>query len=938
MPCAANDWLLVGEQLLIPTQLSSAPKTHTVSAGESWNSIAAEYGVPVALLKAANPGSVRTGNILYRNERLIIPPVGASLPSATAAPTAAATLQPATPTPEAEVAGEPVTETVTETATVTASVTATVEPEEEITTTTSVTIPSAITTTVAVTAGAELSATTTPTVTDAGLDTDAGDLAVAECPERFGDYVAVMTELINAAPADDAAAGPEAVVEFLTACEALAENGAVITDLTGDGKDDLVVAYQNPNAEQIFIEGDLVVFNSSASGFTLGYRARVAGEVRLLAVEDANADELPDVIWVDTTCGASTCFDTVNVRSWDGSAWADWTDGTITMAYAEIALVDESEAGQGNEIVLEGGIYGSVGAGPQRSRTEIWASLEGVPYALLEKSYSLSECLYHTVIDANRAFLDAPVNGFDAAEALYTMATTDTSLIKCWVRNDELDELRSFSQFRLALIAGYLGDAAGAASAIATLSEDFPDSIYAGVGETWLAEFEAGGDMVAACEAVTAYAEENSGAWEILADYGYTNPSFEAIDVCPVLDVGGDTLDEDAPTEEGEDSTSSLSTSENTAGAIAPAVLSPCPVDLVAYGDVLPDVLAATGPDVAAITAWLAGCNADSAEAPVVVSELNDDGLPDIIVLPTLTSDLGLGPNGAQGAVLIFLGQTDGEYALASAPESYGAPTLLAVEDLNLDGLMDVAWTVTVCATSCALEVQIVTWHGEEFVPMIQPGAMVAEGAARFVPLLPNEPGQGMALELTGGVSGGEGSGLAVAHSESWQSIDGAPYGRVQWRYATDAPDSECLGLRLVEADAAMQAAPLIGYAAAIQAYGNVLAGSTEACSLYGMDPSEEIRLLQGLAIFRLVQAQTYSGDVEGAVTALTGWLEAQMDNPYSAVVVDWSAAFESDGDGQAACAAVRAAFDTTPALWQVTDQFGYDHPALGADQICYVP
>jgi hypothetical protein len=391
-----------------------------------------------------------------------------------------------------------------------------------------------------ITAGEEI--TTTTTVTDDLASATEFDLP--ECPEHFADYPDIMTELINSADP-----GPEAVVAFLTVCEALVDDGVEIVDLNGDGSDELVVVYQNPSTEQIFVEGDLVVFDSGADGYTLGYRARAAGEVRLLRVGDINLDELPDVAWVDTTCGASTCFDTVNVRSWDGTTWADWSDGTITMAYAEINLTDTAEEGLGEEIELEGGIYGSVGAGPQRSRREVWASLEGAPYSLIEKSYSQTECLYHTVLDANRAFLDAPLTGFEAATALYTQAVEDEGLIKCWVRNDELAELRSFSRFRLALIAGYTGDSEGATAQIAQLSADYPGSIYDEVGQLWLASYESSGDAALACEEVTLFVGENSAAWEMLADYGYTNPSFEAVDVCPILDLGS--APEEGSSEEG---------------------------------------------------------------------------------------------------------------------------------------------------------------------------------------------------------------------------------------------------------------------------------------------------------------------------------------------------------------------------------------------------
>lgn len=551
-----NDWLLVGETLLIPSDLSTSSVSHTIKSGESWNSIAEDYGIPADLLRAANPNSIRAGNILYRGEILIIPSVGASAPvapvatsedednkaEATATATEEATVEPtdeatATPTPQAEVeAEETMTATVTVeatsevVATVAVTETETMTGTEELTGTEALSATEVLTTTEQLTSTEEL--TTTLSVTDELASGSEFDLPT--CPERFADYAEVMTDLINSADP-----GTDAVVAFLTACEALVDGGTELADLTGDGVDELVVVYQNPSAEQIFVEGDLVIFNSGTDGYTLGYRARAAGEVRLLTVEDINLDELPDVAWVDTTCGASTCFDTVNVRSWDGATWADWTDGTVTMAYAEINITDSVEEGLGNEIVLEGGIYGSVGAGPQRSRTEVWASLEGGPYSLLEKSYAQSECLYHTVLDANREFLNAPVNGFEAATALYIQAVTDDGLVKCWVRNDELVELRSFSQFRLAVIAGYSGDSAGALAQIAELTAQYPGSIYDEVGQLWLESYQSVNDAALACEEVTLFAEENSAAWELLADYGYTNPSFEAVDVCPVLDLSG---------------------------------------------------------------------------------------------------------------------------------------------------------------------------------------------------------------------------------------------------------------------------------------------------------------------------------------------------------------------------------------------------------------
>ncbi len=74
-PDAVRDtgWLLSGEQLAIPAVGDAESQTHVVGAGESWASIAEEYGVSVNLLFAANPDRVRPGLVLYQGEKLVIP-------------------------------------------------------------------------------------------------------------------------------------------------------------------------------------------------------------------------------------------------------------------------------------------------------------------------------------------------------------------------------------------------------------------------------------------------------------------------------------------------------------------------------------------------------------------------------------------------------------------------------------------------------------------------------------------------------------------------------------------------------------------------------------------------------------------------------------------------------------------------------------------------
>jgi LysM repeat protein len=891
-----NDVLRVGDQLLIPGLSAPTPTTtpsyqeYVVQRGEGWYTIAEKFDVRVGDLFDANPHLIRYNYILRTGDRMLIPVTVAAAPAAAEAEAA-----PATPTPSPEgVATETPSPTATEELGITEEITATVP------------------------------ATTTEEIEVA---------PAALCPTDFIDYPAAIEGALNAADGN-----PETVVEFLESCGAAVADGIHTGDWSGDGAPDVLVIYANPTTETTARQTDLIILNSGAAGYSVSYRARAAGTVTLLATEDINADRQPDVVWVDRTCGVSTCFDTVEVVSWDGSQWRDWTQDSITMAYADIQLEDTTAAGQGQEIILEGGIYGSVGAGPQRSRTEVWASIDGLPYSLLERTNAASDCLYHTVLDANEAFRTGSNDGFATAEDLYTKAATDEALEACWTRTNELDELRSFSLFRLALTAAYQGQPGVATDLIGSLSAGYPDSVYDQVGQTWLAVYEEENDLAAACSAANQFATDNPEAYELLADYGYANPGFTAGDVCPVLDV------ESLALGTGQAITSTLAitgaiTGASTGAAAGTQLLPTCPEDLSGYPEALPALLTAAEGDELIIETWLRQCDAMSDErGGFVLMDINDDGALDAIIWPTVVSDLGFGPDGAQGDLLIYHGDGDGGYELAADEEIYGQPALLAADDLNGDDRPDLAWQVVGCSTFCVLEVQVVSWNGEEYVSIIEPGATIAEGSAHFEPVAEDDPGAGQQLVLIGGVSGTAEGGLAVPHTEIWQSIEGANFQRIRWLYDRTVEGSDCLGLRMVEADMALQAAPVLGYELAIELYNATFDPELTACSIFGLTPEEELKLLQGLATFRLIQAEALNGDLEAARSNLTALTRGQPEGEFTRAATEWLAAYSANGNARAACQTILKIFVDNTLLWQITDHYGYNHPALAAEQLCYAP
>ena len=364
-----------------------------------------------------------------------------------------------------------------------------------------------------------------------------------------------------------------------------------------------------------------------------------------------------------------------------------------------------------------------------------------------------------------------------------------------------------------------------------------------------------------------------------------------------------------------------------------------CPPNVDRFARVLPDAITVANGDLVAVDDWLASCDAVvEGEQVSSVVDLNADGFDDVVFFPTVVSDLGFGPGGSQGAVLVYHGQDDGTYELVHAPEIYGQPTLLAAEDVNENESIELAWTVTSCANFCVVEVQMVNWDGEGYVSAIEPGATIAEGRAYFELLGSGSVGAGQALILEGGVSGMAEGGLSTPHSEVWQSVDGTPYQRLEWIYDRSAPGNDCLGLRLVEADIALQAADELGYGDAIDLYTQALDPALQACSLFGMPATEEFILLQGLASFRLMQAQALNGDADAAQATLLGLQSGQPEGEYTKAASEWASEYVATGDAEAACAAVTSIFEENQDLWQITDHYGYNHPALPAQQICFVP
>lgn len=330
------------------------------------------------------------------------------------------------------------------------------------------------------------------------------------------------------------AGSPEVLRSFLQRCGAFSSDwGAVrAANLLGDDAPEVVVVVAaEPHQAAGAPLGKVLILSSGLLGWETVYETGLASDIVLIDAADVNADGQADVVWSDTTCGASACFTSAHVVSYADGGFVNWIDEGTTMASAQAALRDLAPEGSGQELVLSGGVVGAGLAGPQRAMTTTWASLAGAPYTLLDVRSAPSWCLYHAVQDA-----DAALAAGRTAEAIagYQTALDDPRLVACWKRPAEVDELRAYALYRLAVAHAYAGDLASAEQAVADLDARYPNDRLRDLTHVWWIAYEATGDPTAACAAARSLAERRPETWQRLADFGYANPSMTAAELCPL--------------------------------------------------------------------------------------------------------------------------------------------------------------------------------------------------------------------------------------------------------------------------------------------------------------------------------------------------------------------------------------------------------------------
>ena len=394
--------------------------------------------------------------------------------------------------------------------------------------------------------GREAQPTATPETEAAATSAPKINVPVPTRPDAFADYPEVIAAYLSEAGGE--ALGPPCLAALLDAWQMPPGDAAQPTGgercTLGSTDTDLdaevtVVLTATPEGEAYagLLLSNLVAFDLADGRYRVAYES-ASGEnphldifpVGIIAVEELNGDAAGDLVYTVITCGAHTCTWTVHAVTGDGLAYRRLTpEEGIAMTTADV-LVEDRDGDGIKEIVLHGGTISSVGAGPQRTRTEVYG-WNGTTYELIETTLSDSDLLYFHILDADLLFGEGE---YGEALAAYRRALSNESLVESMYYENERVELSAYALFRIAvaLLAGG-GSESEALAALERATSEFSEAINASLAEIFREGYDASADLSASCLAVRNYVAGNIDRFREVWEYGYANPAFDPDTLCP---------------------------------------------------------------------------------------------------------------------------------------------------------------------------------------------------------------------------------------------------------------------------------------------------------------------------------------------------------------------------------------------------------------------
>ncbi|KAA3644997.1 MAG: hypothetical protein DWQ07_16485 [Chloroflexi bacterium] len=315
---------------------------------------------------------------------------------------------------------------------------------------------------------------------------------------------------------------------------------AASADFTGDGLLDIAVSFINAEVQSATPPGMLVIYTCSTNIYSISHleiSSESNGAPAIVSSIDLNNDLLADVIYSNTNCGASTCFQSVQILTWNGEFFEPRLEGsTNELPYPDIQLVDYDQDMIYSLEIVSGG-SGSVGAGPQRPVMQTWDhNSETGLWQAGEQTLGPSDFRIHLIHDAD----DAARRGeYEIALLLYEQAVNSDELRDWSNHTEERRTLSAYARFKMVALNTFLENEGQAQQVLQQMQQTYlsnqPQFVFVQMAEEFLlGYFEGGTDL--GCTAAHVYAAQNADRVLVPLGpviYGYTNREYSPIDICP---------------------------------------------------------------------------------------------------------------------------------------------------------------------------------------------------------------------------------------------------------------------------------------------------------------------------------------------------------------------------------------------------------------------
>lgn len=365
----------------------------------------------------------------------------------------------------------------------------------------------------------------------------AGGRSFGPAPTDFSQFPSVIGSYLSNG------GSPLVLESGLGAERAITATGGVIqadTDLTGDDVPEIIVNIFNPytyNPDAILNAGQLLVYGCDSGRYRLLYATPFSPGFALPVlhrVGDMNGDTIAELVFDIQSCSAVTCTREGFILTWNAitGVFEALNNQPIIAENGRLGVVDIDGDG-----VLELRVVSSPGenvsSGPRRTMIEIW-DWTGRNYILATREESDAQYRIHTLHDADD--LLRRQSWPSAIDAFREVRNSEDLLPWPPVAN-EGPVLQAFATYRLVTIYARLGDGRINTALRLLQNENPPGSpgeVYAAMGTTFVEAYQAAGNNVSVgCQAAISLANTRPESLSNLNAYGYANPSYTVLDLCP---------------------------------------------------------------------------------------------------------------------------------------------------------------------------------------------------------------------------------------------------------------------------------------------------------------------------------------------------------------------------------------------------------------------